>query len=178
MAQTMSSREIAELCDKEHRNVMRDIRQIFTELKIELSDFAGSYKDSTGRILPCYHLPKRECLILVSGYSTTLRAKIIDRWQELEKQERNSQLDLANALQNPLTIRQLLLPIDKITEAFIYTNQVPNKRLHFTADRLPTQSFLCTLKTLTHCMRVAYSDFVGCGYAIQYPLWGKHNDGL
>ncbi|WP_375654138.1 Rha family transcriptional regulator, partial [Bartonella sp. CM92QHHN] len=35
--QTMSSREIAELCGKEHRNVMRDIRQILTELKIELS---------------------------------------------------------------------------------------------------------------------------------------------
>ncbi|WP_375690098.1 Rha family transcriptional regulator, partial [Bartonella sp. AP57NXGY] len=34
--QTMSSREIAELCGKEHRNVMRDIRQILTELKIEL----------------------------------------------------------------------------------------------------------------------------------------------
>ncbi len=27
-------------------------------------------------------------------------------------------------------------------------------------------------------MREAYNDFVGCGYAIQYPLWGKHNDGL
>ncbi|ENN91052.1 antA/AntB antirepressor family protein [Bartonella schoenbuchensis] len=78
-------------------------------------------------------------------------------------------LDLVSALQNPLTIRQLLLPIDKITEAFIYANQVLKKHLHFTADRLPIQSFLCTLKALTHCMRVAYSDPVGCGYAIQYP---------
>ncbi|WP_375686492.1 Rha family transcriptional regulator [Bartonella sp. AC331YNZD] len=91
--QTMSSREIAELCGKEHRNVMRDIRQILTELKIELSDFSGLYKDSTGRTLPCYNLPKRECLILVSGYSTALRAKIIDRWQELERQVTTPQVD-------------------------------------------------------------------------------------
>ncbi len=27
-------------------------------------------------------------------------------------------------------------------------------------------------------MQEAYNDFVGCGYAIQYPLWEKHNDGL
>ncbi|WP_375618774.1 MULTISPECIES: phage antirepressor KilAC domain-containing protein [unclassified Bartonella] len=91
--QTMSSREIAELCGKEHRNVMRDIRQILTELKIELSEFAGFYRDSTGRTLPCYNLPKRECLILVSGYSTALRAKIIDRWQELERQVATPQVD-------------------------------------------------------------------------------------
>ncbi|WP_375612357.1 Rha family transcriptional regulator [Bartonella sp. AA9NXGY] len=91
--QTMSSREIAELCGKEHRNVMRDIRQILTELKIELSEFAGFYRDSIGRTLPCYNLPKRECLILVSGYSTALRAKIIDRWQELERQVTTPQVD-------------------------------------------------------------------------------------
>ncbi|WP_338024770.1 Rha family transcriptional regulator [Bartonella bovis] len=129
MAQTMSSREIAELCGKRHDNIVRDIRQICTDLKIEVSDFAGSYKDSTGRILPCYHLPKRECLILVSGYSTTLRAKIIDRWQELEKQGGSSQLDLVSALQNPLTIRQLLLPIDNIVGIRLYANQVLKKHL-------------------------------------------------
>ncbi|ETS07704.1 phage regulatory protein/antirepressor Ant [Bartonella henselae] len=91
--QTMSSIEIAEVCGKQHKNVMRDIKQIFTELKFEPSDFSGLYKDSTGRTLPCYNLPKRECLILVSGYSTALRAKIIDRWQELEKQAVTTQVD-------------------------------------------------------------------------------------
>ncbi|AQX20211.1 antA/AntB antirepressor family protein [Bartonella sp. WD16.2] len=88
-------------------------------------------------------------------------------------------LDLVSALQNPLAIRQLLLPIDKITEAFIYVNQVPNKHLK-TCSGLVAEiiNFAFILKTLTHCMRIAYSDLVGCSYAIQYPLWGKHNDGL
>ncbi|WP_336277128.1 phage regulatory protein/antirepressor Ant [Bartonella sp. CB178] len=101
--QTMSSREIAELCGKQHKHVMRDIKKMLRELsnkdtepKFGLSEFSGLYRDSTGRTLPCYNLPKRECLILVSGYSTTLRAKIVDRWQELEKQVAAPQIDYSS----------------------------------------------------------------------------------
>ncbi len=100
---TMSSREIAELCSKQHKHVMRDIKKMLEELhskstepKFGLSEFVGFYKDSTGRTLPCYNLPKRECLILVSGYSMTLRARIIDRWQELEKQAVTPQIDYSS----------------------------------------------------------------------------------
>ncbi len=91
--QTMSSREIAGVCSKKHKNVMRDIKQIFSELKFEPAKFLSSYIDEQGKTRPCYNLPKRECLILVSGYSTALRAKIIDRWQELEKQVATPQVD-------------------------------------------------------------------------------------
>ncbi|WP_273755851.1 phage regulatory protein/antirepressor Ant [Bartonella sp. MM73XJBT.G] len=94
-AQTMSSREIAELCGKRHDHVMRDIKKILEELYIEggLPKFGGTYIDKQGKPQNCYNLPKRECLILVSGYSTVLRAKIIDRWQELEKQVAVPQVD-------------------------------------------------------------------------------------
>ncbi|WP_254475288.1 phage regulatory protein/antirepressor Ant [Bartonella sp. B1098] len=94
--QTMSSREIAELCDKRHDHVMRDIKKMLEELnapKFGVVDFSDYYLDSKGETRPCYNLPKRECLILVSGYSTALRAKIIDRWQELEKQVAVPQID-------------------------------------------------------------------------------------
>ncbi len=90
--QTMSSIEIAVVCSKKHKNVMRDIKQIFSELKFEPAKFLSSYIDEQGKTRPCYNLPKRECLILVSGYSTALRAKIIDRWQELEKQVATPQI--------------------------------------------------------------------------------------
>lgn len=75
----MSSREIAELTGKMHKNVMRDISAMLTGLKSEPSDFEGRYTDPTGRTLPCCNLPKRETMILVSGYSVALRARIIDR---------------------------------------------------------------------------------------------------
>ncbi|WP_375695962.1 phage antirepressor KilAC domain-containing protein [Bartonella sp. AC67GZZY] len=93
---TMSSREIADLCKKQHAHIMRDIKKMLEELngsKFGLVDFIGTYVDAKGESRPCYNLPKRECLILVSGYSTALRAKIIDRWQELERQVTTPQVD-------------------------------------------------------------------------------------
>ncbi|WP_244464449.1 Rha family transcriptional regulator [Candidatus Liberibacter africanus] len=88
----MSSREIAELTGKEHKNVLRDVEVMLenlevSQLKFELSDFKGSYI-KRGKEYPCYYLPKRECLILVSGYDVNLRARIIDRWAELEVEKR------------------------------------------------------------------------------------------
>lgn len=92
---TMSSREIAELTGKRHSHVMRDIRTMLDELGENTEPkFGSSYKDQTGRKLPCYQLPKRETLILVSGYSVELRARIIDRWQEIENQLSKNSLQL------------------------------------------------------------------------------------
>ena len=40
---TMSSREIATLCDKRHDNVMADIRKMLNELGLYAPDFSGTY---------------------------------------------------------------------------------------------------------------------------------------
>lgn len=81
---TMSSVEVAELTGKKHQHVMRDIRSMLSGLSTSGPSFAGTYVNQQGKTQPCFNLPKRECLILVSGYSIELRAKIIDRWMELE----------------------------------------------------------------------------------------------
>ena len=83
---TMSSLEIAKLCNKEHRNVMADIRNMLKDLNLSTAEFSAVYKAENGQEYECFNLPKRETLILVSGYNVELRAKIIDRWQELEAQ--------------------------------------------------------------------------------------------
>lgn len=81
---TMSSVEIADLTGKRHDHVMRDIRNMLDELNIQSPQFWGDQTFANNRKREVFNLPKRECLILVSGYSVDLRAKIIDRWQELE----------------------------------------------------------------------------------------------
>lgn len=84
---TMSSREIAELTGKRHDNVMRDIRIMLTELFGEkgVLNFEDTHMNvQNGQSYSIFQLPKRECLILISGYSIEFRARIIDRWQALE----------------------------------------------------------------------------------------------
>ena len=81
---TMTSREIAELTGKEHKNVLADIRAMLDDLGLTSADFSADLPDAYGRLQPAFRLPKRECLILVSGYSVAMRARIIDRWEALE----------------------------------------------------------------------------------------------
>ena len=81
---TMTTREIAMLTAKDHRHVLADARIMLESLGIDCAGFSAQYKDASGKSNPMFILPKRETLILVSGYSVAMRAKIIDRWQELE----------------------------------------------------------------------------------------------
>ena len=85
----MTSREIAEMTGKEHKHVMRDIGEMFSQMGDEggASKFGRSYLSVQNKLLPEFALPKRETLILVSGYSVIMRARIIDRWQELEAKQ-------------------------------------------------------------------------------------------
>ena len=64
----MSSREIAELCDKEHRNVLADIRTMLNELGLYAPDFSGTYAEIL-KILTLsmanFHSPKLGSAILL-----------------------------------------------------------------------------------------------------------------
>lgn len=84
---SMTTVEIAERTGKRHDHVMRDTEKMLAELHGEgdLPKFGEVYKTHLNQEYKCYRLPKREVLILVSGYSIKLRAAIIDRLDELER---------------------------------------------------------------------------------------------
>lgn len=87
---TMSTKVISELTGKRHADVLRDVRNILEELEIASEQFCSHVKTAmpTGGLRSdlVYNLPRREVDILLTGYSIPLRAKVIDRWRELEAQ--------------------------------------------------------------------------------------------
>lgn len=82
---TMDSREIAELTQKLHKNVLADIDMLLDRLELQPAEFSARYTDGKGESRRCYRLPFRETMILVSGYSVELRSRVVDRWLELER---------------------------------------------------------------------------------------------
>lgn len=103
-APTMTSREIASLTGKNHSDVKRDIENTLSKAEIDVSKFADSYIDTQNRWQKEYRLPKRECDLVVSGYSVKYRLAIIDRWQELEAKQQAPQFNIPQTLPEALRL--------------------------------------------------------------------------
>lgn len=103
-AQTMSSLQIAELTGKNHKEVMRSIRNMEPAWeKINGRKFAlVEYRDAKGESRPCYSLTKTECLYVATKFNDEARAKLILRWEELET-------EATKQYQVPTSFREALL---------------------------------------------------------------------
>lgn len=101
---TMSSREIAELTGKEHKNVIRTIKDLLAAeiLDAQIEPLKFEYR---GQWFDYYELNKRDSLVLVARLSPEFTAHIVDRWQELECQSKQHNVDI----NNPHALRKALL---------------------------------------------------------------------
>ncbi|MGR4839101.1 MULTISPECIES: phage antirepressor KilAC domain-containing protein [unclassified Bacteroides] len=90
VAQTMSSREIAQLTGKEHRNVLRDCETLNESyeklglLKIEQGYY--THPNTGNQQHREFLLTKMQTFDLLTGYNAELRIKVNRRWEELERQ--------------------------------------------------------------------------------------------
>ena len=98
----MSSLQIAEITGKNHKDVMRAIRNMEPAWeKVNGRRFAlVDYQDAKGQTRPCYHLTKLECLYIATKFNDEARAKLVVRWHELET---------ASQPKVPTTFREALL---------------------------------------------------------------------
>ena len=105
----MTSLEVAEITGKEHKSVLRDIRDeiekletqgIFTEHIFVLSE----YHDKTGRTLPMYILTREGVLQLAARYDAVVRFKLIEKVSQPAK--------VLSPVQQLLAQAQMLVEMD------------------------------------------------------------------
>jgi phage antirepressor YoqD-like protein len=83
--QVMSSREIAELVEARHNDVIATIERLFAKGLLRAARITR--REATGgRPIDVYDLCERDTHLVVAGYSDEHRARVIDRWQQLEEQ--------------------------------------------------------------------------------------------
>ena len=87
---TMSSREIAEITHKEHKNVLRVIRDLIEQnLVAQIEPLKFEYRNQW---FDYYELNKRDTFVVVARLSPEFTAAVVDRWQALENQQKPTAL--------------------------------------------------------------------------------------
>ena len=98
LCQTMTSLEIAELTGKQHKHLMEAIRKMEPAwVKVHGSKFRLMFREvaiGNGAVRrdPCYQLTKTECLYIATKFNDEARAKLVLRWDELERAHRGQSL--------------------------------------------------------------------------------------
>lgn len=88
---TMSSREIADLVESRHDSVKRTIERLQDKGLIQLTPMV-EVKNHLGQVVTEYQLIKRDTYVVVAQLSPEFTARLVDRWQELENQQKTTAL--------------------------------------------------------------------------------------
>ena len=87
----MTSLKIAGLTNKEHKNVLADIRAMMPEMqlleKAELRFQLSFYDTKYRKNLPIFELNEDQTLLLASGYNSIIRALLIKDWRVMKSRD-------------------------------------------------------------------------------------------
>lgn len=110
---TLTSLEVAEMVEKDHKDLLRDVRRYSSYLnegEIALVDFweESTYIDTKGETRPCYLITKKGCEFIANKTTgvkgAVFTARYINRFHEME-----SRLRAPVPLDNRLEIAKLIL---------------------------------------------------------------------
>ena len=91
--QHMTSLEIAELTGKQHKDVLKAIRNMEPAWektcgrKFALTSRTVVQPNGGTRDEACFSLTKTECLYIATKFNDEARAKLVIRWEELEREQ-------------------------------------------------------------------------------------------
>ena len=148
--QTMSSLDIAQVTGKPHNDVLKAIRNMEPAWKkVNGGNFSlVEYKDAKGEMRPCYELTKTECLYIATKFNDEARAKLVLRWEELEKKQRTSMTTLPDFTNPAIAARAWAEEYEK--------RQIESKR----ADAAEQQVYALSQEIESMQPKVSYYDMV------------------
>ena len=130
--QIITSLDIAKLTGKEHKNVLRDIRNMepawekLHQLKFEQMQIRENLPNNGYRLRTVYALTKLECLYIATKYDDVSRARLVLRWEELEKEDVRRKKEEVSASPKLLTTeREILKKGDEIRRGQIEKENAP-----------------------------------------------------
>lgn len=92
---TLDSREVAQMVEKEHKELLRDVRtyeQYLGGSNFALTDYfiRSEYKSSQNKVLPCYQITRKGCELIANKITgekgTKFSVRYIDKFHEMEHQ--------------------------------------------------------------------------------------------
>ena len=111
--QYMTSLEIAEVTGKQHKDVLKAIRNMEPAWvktcgrKFALTSRTIVQPNGGTRDVPCYTLSKTECLYIATKFNDEARARLVLRWEELELAEVRRKMSEVRCLPGPTEILRL-----------------------------------------------------------------------
>ena len=168
--QHMTSLEIAEVAGKQHKDVLKAIRNMEPAWaktcgrKFALTSRTITQPNGGTREVPCYSLTKTECLYIATKFNDEARAKLVLRWEELERANaQNSKFKIQNELCLPEPQKILALADHIIGEGLRMLNEEAEDCL------------TATQVAKTFNMSVFDFNSVLCNMGIQYRKGGRWN---
>lgn len=128
--QYIDSREVAEIVEKEHKNLIRDIKRYskeLGELNFEPSDFfvGCTYQNRQNKTMPCYLVTKKGCEFIAHKLTgikgTKFTATYINRFHEMES--------ALESQAEPVALQQFMENQKSIIEELVKMNHSMSDRL-------------------------------------------------
>ena len=127
----ITSLEIAAVTGKDHKNVLRDIRNMepawekLHQLKFEQMQIKEKLPNNGYRMRKVYVLTKLESLYIATKYNDQARARLILRWAELESKNLTPALSQGEGVKMLETERDIMQRSDEIRRQQIETENAP-----------------------------------------------------
>jgi len=174
----MTSLDLAEITGKDHKQVMKEIRNEIENLRDVLAGeifSLGYYTDKNNQKRPCYEFGKKGAMQLALKYNAVTRYRVIEKIEELEKQNdlpKNFAEALRLAADQAEIIEAQKQVISEVQPKADYVDRILNSKDLLTITQIAKDYGLSgnKLNTILHKQGVQYKQ------SRQWLLYQNHAD--